>query len=342
MDIMKAKQEDAKQIATLIKSGWNAAYKGLISDNFLKNMDIEKMAEGWKDNIEKNQNIYVYKIEDEVLGIIKFGKSEDTSLVNTGEIYVLYVKPEEKRKGIGEKLLSYAKDEFVKHGYKKMIVWCLKGNIQGSRFYKKMQGKYIGDREYELKGLKVKEEGYMYELSNMELVTLESERLKLRKIELEEAANVYQTWTNDKEVAKYVRWNTHKSIEETKQWIAMEQENCKKDNYYDWGIELKEERKLIGSIGAHYIPELDRYEIGYVIAKKYWGRGIVTEAVKCIIDYLAKEKGIKRYVAIHAKQNPASGAVMQKVGFKYIKDEDIEKFDGSETFDSKVYYLEVK
>lgn len=187
---------------------------------------------------------------------------------------------------------------------------------------------------------KQEEEGYMYELSNMELVTLESERLKLRKIELEEAANVYQTWTNDKEVAKYVRWNVHKNVEETKEWIMMEQENCKKDNYYDWGIELKEEGKLIGSIGAHYIPELDRYEIGYAIAKKYWGRGIVTEAVRCVIDYLANEKGIKQYVAIHAKQNPASGAVMQKVGFKYIKDEYIEKFDKSVVFESKVYYLE--
>lgn len=187
---------------------------------------------------------------------------------------------------------------------------------------------------------KQEEEGYMYELPNMELVTLESERLKLRKIELEEAANVYQTWTNDKEVAKYVRWNVHKNVEETKEWIMMEQENCKKDNYYDWGIELKEEGKLIGSIGAHYIPELDRYEIGYAIAKKYWGRGIVTEAVRCVIDYLANEKGIKQYVAIHAKQNPASGAVMQKVGFKYIKDEYIEKFDKSVVFESKVYYLE--
>lgn len=164
MSILKAKTDDSNQIARLIKLGWNSAYKGLISDDFLNNMNEEKMAEGWKDNIEKNQNIYVYKVENEILGIIKFGKAEDSSLADTGEVYVLYVSPEEKRKGIGTQLLLLAKDELIKQGYKKMIVWCLKGNVQGSNFYRKMQGQYIGNRNYELNGLEIEEEGFMYNL----------------------------------------------------------------------------------------------------------------------------------------------------------------------------------
>lgn len=171
---------------------------------------------------------------------------------------------------------------------------------------------------------------------------LETERLMLRSIKTEEAKHVYDTWTSDDEVSKYMRWSTHKSVEETKQWINMEQENCKKDNYYDWGIELKETGELIGSIGAHYVPELDRYEIGYAIAKKHWRKGIVTEAVRGMINYLVNEKGIKKYIASHATENPASGAVMQKVGFEYVKDEYVEKFDNSVTFESKVYYLDIQ
>lgn len=176
----------------------------------------------------------------------------------------------------------------------------------------------------------------------MKGIIIETERLKLRPIKVEEAEHVYNTWTGDDEVSKYMRWSTHKSVEETKQWIKMEQENCKKDNYFDWGIELKQTGKLIGSIGAHYVPELDRHEIGYVIAKKYWRQGLVTEAAENMLNYLANEKGIKKFVALHAKQNPASGAVMQKVGFKYVKDEDIEKFDKSVVFESKVYYLDME
>lgn len=175
----------------------------------------------------------------------------------------------------------------------------------------------------------------------MKGIIIGTERLILRPIKIEEAEHVYNTWTSDDEVSKYMRWSTHKSVKETKQWIFMEQENCKQDNYYDWGIELKETGKLIGSMGAHYIPELDRYEIGYGIAKKYWGKGLVTEAVKCMMNYLVNEKGIKKFEAAHAKQNPASGAVMQKFGFRYIKDEYIEKFDKSIGFESKLYYLDI-
>lgn len=172
-------------------------------------------------------------------------------------------------------------------------------------------------------------------------IIIETERLILRGIKVEEAEQVFNTWTSDEEVSRFMRWSTHKSVEETKQWIMMEQENCKKDNYFDWGIELKEIGKLIGSIGAHYVPEIDRYEIGYGIAKKYWRQGIVTEAVRNMLNYLINEKGIKKYMAAHAKQNPASGAVMRKVGFQYVKDEYIEKFDKTEGFDTKEYYLDV-
>ena len=133
----------------------------------------------------------------------------------------------------------------------------------------------------------------------MEEIIIETERLKLRKIKVEEAEHVYKTWTSDNDVSKYMRWSTHKSVEDTKQWIMMEQENCKKDNYYDWGIELKETGKLIGSMGAHYVPELDRYEIGYGIAKKYWRQGLVTEAVKGMLNYLVNEKGIKKQLSPH-------------------------------------------
>lgn len=176
----------------------------------------------------------------------------------------------------------------------------------------------------------------------MEEIIIETERLKLRPIKIEEAEHVYNTWTSDDEVSRYMRWSMHRSVEETKQWIMMERENCKKDNYFDWGIELKETGKLIGSMGAHYVPELDRYEIGYGIAKKYWRQGLVTEGVRGMLNYLVNKKGIKKFVASHAKQNPASGAVMQKVGFRYVKDENIEKFDKSEIFESKVYFLDVQ
>ena len=80
--------------------------------------------------------------------------------------------------------------------------------------------------------------------------TLETERLVLRQLQLEDAPTVYKKWTSDDDVARYVRWNTHKSVEETIEYINKTIENCKNENNYEWGIVLKEENELIGAIGA--------------------------------------------------------------------------------------------
>ena len=50
-NIIKAELSDSTEIAQLIKDGWNAAYKGIISDEFLKNMDIQELSENWKNKI---------------------------------------------------------------------------------------------------------------------------------------------------------------------------------------------------------------------------------------------------------------------------------------------------
>ena len=98
-------------------------------------MNEEELEKRWEENIEKNQNIYVYKINNKLMGVIKFGKSENASKEKMGEIMVLYVETEGKRKGIGTKLFVFAKEKLIKEGYNKMIIWCLKGNIEGSNFY---------------------------------------------------------------------------------------------------------------------------------------------------------------------------------------------------------------
>ena len=132
-NIVKPKVKDSLEIAKLIKDGWNDAYKGIISDGYLKNMDLEKLSENWKKKIETNKNVYVYKENNRILGVIIFGKSKDLVTSNIGEIFVLYVKVQEKRKGIGTKLLKFATNRLIEDGYDKMVIWCLKGNKQGNR-----------------------------------------------------------------------------------------------------------------------------------------------------------------------------------------------------------------
>ena len=169
---------------------------------------------------------------------------------------------------------------------------------------------------------------------------LETERLILRQIRLEDAPSVFNNWASDDEVTKYVRWSTHKNIGETLEYIIHSQIECEGPNNYEWGIIIKETNELIGAIGA-FPSEDDRIEIGYNIGRKYWRNGYTTEALKKVLDYLSTERGIHHFICSHAVENPASGSVMKKAGFKYVKDGTAEKFDGSKKFDLKVYYLDI-
>lgn len=174
----------------------------------------------------------------------------------------------------------------------------------------------------------------------MESINLESERLILRKLKMEDAEKAFQNWTSDPDVSRYVRWSTHKTIDDTIEYLKKVQDNYKNTKNYEWGIVLKDTDELIGAISA-FESEDDRYEIGYNISKKYWRNGYTSEALKRVMNYLVDEVGIKKFMCSHAKLNPASGAVMKKVGFKYVRDTIIEKFDKTEQFDSKVYYLDI-
>lgn len=175
---------------------------------------------------------------------------------------------------------------------------------------------------------------------NGKVVTLETERLILRDLRESDAEEAFKNWTSDDEVSKYVRWSTHKNIEETKEYLKGEVERCKNEDYYTWGIVLKENGELIGAI-AVFPSEDGRHEVGYNISKKYWRNGYTTESLKRVMKYLINDVGLKRFKCSHAVLNPASGAVMRKAGFKYVRDDCYEKIDGSRKFECKVYYLDV-
>lgn len=168
-NIVKPKVKDSLEIAKLIKDGWQSAYKGIISDEDLKNINVEEMSERWKSIIKVEKNIYVYKEENKILGVIRFGECEEKHHEHIGEIFCLYVRIKEKRKGIGSKFFEFAKNKLIEHRYNKMIIWCLKGNNQGANFYKKQGGDKIRERDFIVRGIKVREEGFMFDFKDEDI-----------------------------------------------------------------------------------------------------------------------------------------------------------------------------
>lgn len=156
-------------------------------------------------------------------------------------------------------------------------------------------------------------------MKNLGTNTIETERLILRRFKMEDAEAMYKNWTSDEEVTKFLTWPPHSSIELTKNILQEWINDYKNENSYNWAITIKENgAEPIGSIGAVDINKrVNMVHIGYCISKKWWDKGITSEALKALIKYFFEEVGVNRVESRHDPNNPNSGKVMMKCGMKY-------------------------
>jgi len=147
---------------------------------------------------------------------------------------------------------------------------------------------------------------------------LETERLILRRFLLEDAEYIFKNWANDDEVTKYLTWSSHKNVNETisirEKWMS----EYEKKDFYQWAIVLKEINEPIGSISVvKQSDDIQMVHIGYCIGKKWWNKGITSEALSTLIKFFFEEVGINRIESRYDPNNPNSGKVMAKCGMKY-------------------------
>lgn len=162
----------------------------------------------------------------------------------------------------------------------------------------------------------------------MKTPILETERVVLRPLRLDDAETIFKSWTSDPDVAKYMVWDLHKSVEETIEWLNFEVDNIDNPEVYTWGFELKETGELIGSGGMIYRDDKEMYSIGYNFMKKYWRQGFGTEVAEKMLDFIVNEIGAKEVFGQHESGNDNSGKVMKKLGFEYMGEGEGEKFSG--------------
>lgn len=154
--------------------------------------------------------------------------------------------------------------------------------------------------------------------------TLYTNRLVLRPFRIGDAEAMYKNWTCDERVARYCRWHPHKSIAETEDYLKF----CI-DAEYCWAITLKDKNEPIGAIDLVGINSVGVHEIGYVLMYEHWGQGLMTEAVKAVIEELFSN-GFDKIGACHNIDNPASGRVMEKSGMVYVGNRMAQKKFGSD------------
>ena len=148
--------------------------------------------------------------------------------------------------------------------------------------------------------------------------TIETSRLILRRARREDAEPMFRNWASDPEVTKFLTWPAHSSIAVSEMVIGSWLQEYEKESYYQWMIVLKELDEPIGSISVvRQNDRVEEAEIGYCIGRRWWHKGIVSEALSAVIEYLFTEVGVNRVAARHDPNNPHSGGVMRKCGMKY-------------------------
>lgn len=145
---------------------------------------------------------------------------------------------------------------------------------------------------------------------------METERLILREIRLEDAASLFSVFSNEA-VTRYYGMSTFDKLVQAEQLIEAFSKNFTEKRGVRWEIEIKGEKDLAGTIGFnHWSPAHKRAEIGYELHPDVWGHGYASEALEQILDYGFQDMKLNRIGAVVFLKNAASSQLLRKQGFE--------------------------
>ena len=147
--------------------------------------------------------------------------------------------------------------------------------------------------------------------------TINTRRLILRPFRIEDAEDMYRNWASDPLVTRFLTWPVHASGDVSRQVLSDWIPRYGDGGYFNWAIEWKETGRVIGNISVVKLNEdREAADMGYCLSRAFWGRGIMPEALRAVMDYLFDTVGLNRIAACHDVNNPKSGRVMAKAGMK--------------------------
>lgn len=148
---------------------------------------------------------------------------------------------------------------------------------------------------------------------------IETERLLLRQLQMEDIYEYYERLFGDGDVSRYMLFEPHQDISESLESLQRKLDRYAEGNFYCWGITEKGEDSLIGLVELLRFDEMaESCSFVYMLGCNYWNRGYGTEVLKAVFGFAFTELEIRRIVADHISKNVASGTVMRKAGMKHI------------------------
>lgn len=152
-------------------------------------------------------------------------------------------------------------------------------------------------------------------------------RLGLKKMTPDEAP-VFFELNSDPEVVKYTGDGPFESLAAAEQFFIDYQEVYRREGYGRFSVYWLETGECVGWCGLRYQPDLDKTDLGYRLMKRWWGRGIATEASEVCLKFGFEQLGLSQIVARAMGPNLASIAVMKKLGMQYLRAEEFDQHSG--------------
>jgi RimJ/RimL family protein N-acetyltransferase len=154
--------------------------------------------------------------------------------------------------------------------------------------------------------------------SKVTMPEIETSRLYLRQFSMADI-NDLSVIRSDPEVMRFIGAGQPHSVDQVRESLEHILSGWKQDGFGRWAVVHKPDKKLMGWCGLALLDKTEEIEIGYGIAKEYWGRGFTTEAAAASIRYGFEELKLNRIVAVAMPENIASRRVMEKIGMRFEK-----------------------
>lgn len=169
-------------------------------------------------------------------------------------------------------------------------------------------------RKFQELALKDQAPQTLWESVFRDMPQLATPRLLLRAPRMEDARDMY-AYSRDPQVARYVLWDAHTGLFETRSHLKYLIRRNQRGGPGTFAVEERATGRMIGTVGYTWMDSENRSaEMGYSYARAVWGKGYATEALRELLHFSFTVLGLNRVEGQHDLRNPASGAVMARAG----------------------------
>lgn len=152
------------------------------------------------------------------------------------------------------------------------------------------------------------------------ITSLETERTTLRPFVLADASEAFG-WFRDPEVMRYIPRGPDHTREETSARLGRYMAHQADHGFSKWVVIDRASGWLIGDAGLHFLPDGQRVELGYRVARPFWGQGLATEIGQKWIEMAGEFISQTLLYTFAHPENASSLHVIRKLGFTYLQQE---------------------